>query len=66
MKKIAALRPDLHIETVEVAANPVRTWEEGIRMIPAIRCGPRILTGFKLSGPDIISFLDKNQSIPED
>jgi len=66
LKKIAALRPELRIETVEVAASPVRTWEEGIRMIPAIRCGPRILTGFKLSAPDITSFLDKNQSIPED
>ncbi|MDT8335438.1 MAG: hypothetical protein RQ753_07050 [Desulfurivibrionaceae bacterium] len=64
LKKIAAARPGLHIETVEVAASPLQTWEEGIRMIPAIRCGARILAGFMLSGAAIVSFLDGNRADP--
>jgi hypothetical protein len=62
LKKIAAAQPDLEIETVEIAVSPVRAWEDGIRMIPAIRCGTQILAAFKLSGPSIISFLDRNRS----
>jgi len=52
--------PDMEIETVEVTTSPIRTWQDGIRMIPAIRFGKQPLAGFKLSRPMIISFLNEN------
>ncbi len=60
LKKIIKEHPTLEIETVEVTTNPARTLRDGIRMIPALRCGDQTLSGFLLSKTAINSFLKKN------
>jgi hypothetical protein len=60
LKKIIKKHPALEIETVEVTTNPARAWQDGIRMIPAIRCEDKTLSGVMLSKAAINSFLKKN------
>ena len=50
---------DLEIETVEVTTNPLRTWQDGIRMFPALRGGGKTLSGMLLSTQKIRSFIEK-------
>ena len=50
---------DLEIETVEVTTNPLKSWQDGIRMIPALRGGGKTLSGLLLSPEMIRSFIEK-------
>lgn len=50
--------PDLEIERVDVVTQPGRAWQEGIRMIPSLRCGDRILSGIYLSEEQIRHFIE--------
>jgi len=51
--------PDLEIETVEATNNPLRSWKDGVRMIPAVKYGNQILSGIILSGSSISTFIEK-------
>jgi hypothetical protein len=63
LRKIIKAHPAaLELETVEVTTSPLRTWRDGIRMIPALRCGEQILAGFTLTKAAISAFLEKNQA----
>ncbi len=62
LKKILAEHPGPELEMIEVTTSPARSWKDGIRMIPALRCGDQILAGFTLSRQTICAFLAENQS----
>jgi hypothetical protein len=49
---------DLEIETVEVTTNPLKSWQDGIRMIPALRSGGNTLSGLLISHQEIRSFIE--------
>ena len=51
--------PDLEVKTVEVTTAPLRSWSDGIRMIPTLRSGDETLSGLKLSQEQILSFIEK-------
>ena len=50
---------DLEMNIVDVIASPVQSFKDGIRMIPAIKCDDRILSGIFLSRSSISSFIKK-------
>jgi len=45
------------LEEVDIVAQPLRSWRDGIRMIPAIKVGDDILSGIYLTKPSIEKFL---------
>jgi hypothetical protein len=59
LKKLQRQMADLEIETVEVTSNPLKSWQDGIRMIPALRGGGKTLSGLLLSTQKIRSFIEK-------
>ena len=50
---------DLKITKIDVVTNPLQTWENGIRMFPALKYGDKVLSGFLLSGEEIRKFIDE-------
>lgn len=56
---------DHELEIVDILNAPLRSWKDGIRMIPAITAGNRKLSGVYLTRQNIADFLAKtNQSSP--
>jgi len=53
--------PDLTSEKVDVTVQPGRAWKDGIRMIPTLRDGDRILSGLFLSPGNIRRFIEERQ-----
>ena len=51
--------PGVEIERVDVLTNPSRTWNEGIRMIPALRSENESLSGVLLNEDKIRRFLEQ-------
>ena len=49
--------PELTIETVEVSRNPLRAWRDGVRMVPAVICNGKILSGVILTSATLRDFL---------
>lgn len=49
---------DLEIIKTDVVTNPLQVWENGIRMIPALKHGDKILSGIFLSKKEIKTFID--------
>jgi len=49
--------PDLTIETVEVSQEPLRAWRAGVRMLPAITCNGRTISGIILTTTALRNFL---------
>ncbi len=47
---------------VDVLKQPVKTWQDGIRMIPALKGGEEILSGITLSREKIALFLNRHDS----
>ena len=50
---------DLKITKIDVVTNPLQTWDNGIRMFPALKYGEKILSGVFLSGKEIRKFIDE-------
>jgi hypothetical protein len=50
---------DLKITRIDVVTNPLQTWQNGIRMFPALKYGDMVLSGFLLSGEEIRKFIDE-------
>lgn len=57
LKKLAADDPSLLVEEVDILAAPRRAWRDGIRMIPALKDGNRLLSGLFLSEKAIADFI---------
>ena len=51
--------PDLKITKIDVVTNPLQTWENGIRMFPALKYEDKVLSGVFLSGKEIRKFIDE-------
>lgn len=45
------------LEVVDILSNPLRSWQDGIRMIPALVAGNRKLSGLYLTREKIADFL---------
>ena len=50
----------LEIKVVDVMRHPLQSSQAGIRMIPAIKAGDKILSGLYLSEKAIQAFLNNN------
>jgi hypothetical protein len=57
LKKIQEEDPDLEVEAIDVVTNPLKSWKEGLRMIPTIIKGEKKLSGIFLSSKQIRDFL---------
>lgn len=57
LQRLAAADPALSIEEVDILGSPLRAWRDGIRMIPALKDGNRLLSGIFLSESAIRRFL---------
>jgi hypothetical protein len=49
--------PDLEIETVEITREPLRARQDGVGMVPAVRCGDARLSGLLLTYSNLKKFL---------
>ncbi len=49
--------PELEIETVEVSRDPLRAWQDGVRMLPAVCREGKLLTGLFLTDEALRDFL---------
>ncbi len=62
LKKLAAADPSLEVEEVDIMLSPRRAWQDGIRMIPALRIGNRTVSGVFLGMDAISGFIAENKS----
>jgi hypothetical protein len=46
---------------IDVVKHPIQTWQDGIRMIPAIKAGEDVISGITLSTNRIKTFLDRHE-----
>ena len=51
--------PQLEIEKVDILAQPGRALKDGIKMIPTLKSGDRLLTGIFLSSAKIRAFIQQ-------
>lgn len=51
--------PDIEIEKVDILTHPLQVWNDGIRMIPALKNGDTILSGIMLAKKDIHNFIEQ-------
>jgi len=47
------------IEEVDIMTNPIKSWQAGIRMIPALKIDDKSLSGLYLSREAIKKFISK-------
>lgn len=57
LEKLRKEFPELTIETVEVTRNPLRAWQAGVRMLPAVTCNDKTLSGLILTTAILRKFL---------
>ncbi|PLX95144.1 MAG: hypothetical protein C0620_04590 [Desulfuromonas sp.] len=61
LKKIVEQDPQLELETVEVTTNAFNSWNEGIRMVPALKIGEDVLSGLFLDEQRMKKFIDQHR-----
>ncbi len=49
------------ITEVDIMKNPLKTWNDGIRLIPALKSGDNTLSGIFLNEKQIINFIEDCQ-----
>lgn len=49
--------PDLAVTQIDVVTHPLTAWKNGIRMIPALKAGNKVVAGVFLRGEDIRKFI---------
>ena len=57
LKKLRGEFPELTIETVEVTRDPLRAWQAGVRMLPAVTCNGKTISGVILTTATLREFL---------
>ena len=57
LRKIQEEHPDIEVEEIDVIANPLKSWQDGVRMIPTLVSGEQKLSGVFLSAKQIRDFL---------
>lgn len=59
LDKLLEQDPGFEVIKTDVAANPRKAWKDNIRMIPALKCGDRVLSGIFLSREQIRNFIEE-------
>jgi len=59
---VCSAHPCLQVEEVEFMTSPLRTWRDGIKMVPALKIGDTVLSGLYLSKREIIEFVAQMNS----
>lgn len=57
LEQLLAADPDIELECVDILISPRRALQDGIRMVPAIKAGDRLLSGVYLDKKAIAAFL---------
>ena len=57
LRKLRREFPELTIETVEVTCDPLRAWQAGVRMLPAVTCNGKSISGLLLTTKTLREFL---------
>lgn len=63
LTKILKDYPDIKVEKIDIVTNPARAWNDGIRMIPALKSGNEILSGVLLNEDEIRTFVQKANTL---
>ncbi len=59
LKEICNSDEQFEFEEIDVLQQPKRTWQAGIRMIPALQADKAILSGTYLTKPQILKFIQE-------
>lgn len=51
--------PEVHVNEVDIVTNPLKAWKDGVRFIPTLKSGDKILSGVFLNRNEIQAFLRK-------
>ena len=57
LEKLRGEFPEMTIETVEVTREPLRAWRDGVRMLPAVSCNGKTISGVMLTTATLRDFL---------
>ena len=57
LRELLGERFDDVIEKIDIVTNPKRTFRDGIRMIPALKCNDRVISGIFLTRRQLVDFL---------
>jgi len=57
LRKLRREFPQLTIETVDVTLEPLRAWQDGVRMLPTVRLANQTLSGIILTTATLRQFL---------
>lgn len=60
--KITAQHPEITVEIIDVAAAPRRSWNDGIRMVPALKIDNHILSALFISKDNICDFINQHKN----
>ena len=61
LKRLKKEYENIEVTEIDVATCPRQTWQAGIRMIPALECRGKILSGFILTSAKIQKFITTEQ-----
>jgi glutaredoxin len=61
LKRLKKKYKNLVVTEIDIATSPRQTWQAGIRMIPALECRGKILSGFILTSEKIQKFITTEQ-----
>ncbi len=59
--EIAKKKTNLDIKEIDIIRHPLKTWDEGIRLIPALKIDDKIISGFFLNKLQILHFIEEAQ-----
>jgi hypothetical protein len=59
LRQLQAEQPDISVDEVDILAAPRRAWQDGVRMIPAIRIDDQLLSSILLDRAAISAFIAK-------
>lgn len=59
--EITSHNPEIQVEEVDILAAPRRSWNDGIRMIPALKIDNHILSALFMSRTNIADFIARNK-----
>ena len=57
LREIVGEDPTLMIREVEVTTQPIKIWQQGIRLIPTLQVGQQTLSGIYLTKKQIKNFI---------
>lgn len=64
LEEIAQQKSNITIEEIDIMNQPLKSWQNGIRLIPAIKIEDKILSGIFLNKTQISNFINDYESDP--